>query len=795
MTAEKDIEQYKSLLADFNTADFGEYSAETFESVKTYGAPAFYPGASHPRILFTENSIDRLRADIHAEESHFAYEKYIELSDSPFDGKFPTRTEDMRHNYSSTDVSSIEAKAFRYAMTGDKIYGYKAIYAAKNAILTIDVPRTFPDWCRTYGFLMYVVGCTYDWCYDLLTEDDKAQLIAGCVNRLGMMLEIVCYGGPENKIPSDQGAAYGHGAEDQILVDYLSFAIACYNEAPEIYGVVAGRILNEYPQMQNYLFAGGNHWEGSMYGGVRTSATIISNILFNKMTDGRELPFKNLEEVSKTFVFYNRPDGQPFRIGDVDENYKKLYISTTSIVCFYAGNLYKSSYLKSYAYEIHSGFRYFKYGVAGLTPVQFLATNDPSVPHTYEGHMPLTRTTGYPSTSLFVKSAFGDKDAFALYMTMPENFVSSHAHMECGSFQIFYKGILASDSGAYARWGGEHHMGYNMSTVSSNSILIYNPAFKDYINPKRKNMVYSGGQSIDNGARLPRTIDELLVHPALGQCTSLGKANVEAGGAYRYSYLGGDMTKAYDKETASEVCRYIFAVATENKEYPLALMTFDRITSLDATFHKSALVHMQEEPIITDDGFAVITNTKRDYHGKLILQTVGFDTEYTLIGGEEKEYWIAGVDENGNYSLEAGYNIPSGKVLVEDSVAEYGWGRIEISPAEPALTNRMLTVMYVTDAENSAAPIRADDICSESLAGAEIFGKAILFPKDEKLLTEESSFTLTKPADCYVAGVFGGSWSILCNGILTETVTVEDGTNLITFSAKVAGIYTLKPAK
>ena len=107
--------------------------------------------------------------------------------------------------------------------------------------------------------------------------------------------------------------------------------------------------------------------------------------------------------------------------------------------------------------------------------------------------------------------------------------------------------------------------------------------------------------------------------------------------------MGGDMTKAYDAETVDEVTRYMFSVATGNPEHPLALVTFDRITSKEASYRKSALIHTQQEPEITSDGFAIVTNTKKDYSGKMIVQRVGFDTTYTLVGGEGKEFWLSDV--------------------------------------------------------------------------------------------------------------------------------------------------------
>ncbi len=792
MTVGQVIEQYKSMLASFTTADFGEYTADMFTSVNTYRTPTVYPGETHPRVLFTENSIATVRNNLTASENDSMYKKYIALSDVPCDGKFKPVTGTMTNNYDADMMAKIEAKAFRYAMTGEKLYGYEALYAIKNSMLTIDLPHTVGEWARSYGHMLYVLACVYDWCYDLMTEDDKAQLLSGGVNLVGWHLEMVCRVSSTNKAPIGQGTMYGHGAEAQLLVQYLAFAIACYNEAPEIYELCAGRVLNDYVEAQDYLLQSGSHWEGVFYSAWRTESTMIASLLINRMSDGAATPFNsdNLEEAIETMTYYIRPDEQPFRIGDVHANGTSYGHGNLGYVSLYAATLYGNSYLKNIAYKHLNSFNTYTNETPGASAVMFLAINDPQVSYIYEGTAPLTQTTSYPGTNIFAKSANNDKNAFAIYMTMPENYVSSHAHMECGSFQIFYKGILASDSGAYTTWGDAHHMGYTMQTISSNSLLVYNPNLVNTSNSLRPTFVYTGGQSISKDLSLPNKLSDLLKHERLGQCTSLGVANVEKDGKYLYSYMGGDMTAAYDEETVDEVTRYMFAVATGEDDSPLVFMTFDRITSDNASYHKSALIHVQEEPTLTNNGFAIVTNTKHDNSGKMIVQTVGYATEYTVIGGTGKEYWVAGVDENGNYSLENGYNIASNKTYVEDSIAEDGWGRIEISPAEADLTNHMLTVMYVTDAKNSSSPVKAENIASDNLAGAEIFGKAVLFPENEKLLSEESSFTLNAAAECFIVGVDAGTWAVT-NGSTIHTAVVEEGVNLINFTANATGSYTL----
>ncbi len=831
MTVEQAIEQYKKLVGSFNTADFGEYTADIFTTGNIYREPTVYPESNqHPRLLLTEDNIGTVKENLTAGENSAAYKRYIALSDAPCDGKFKALSGTMVHNYDAGMVGQIEAKALRYALERDaekypdknddpaSIYGYEAIYAVKNAMLTLkrSVPASqIGDWCRLPGHLMYVMACVYDWCYDLLTDEDKAQLVAGGVNILGMEQECVRYVSATNKVPTGQEMVWGHGGEDQLAVDYFSFAIACFDEAPEIYKLVGGRVLNDFVESQNYLFASGIHWQGSWYNSYRSHPAVMVNYFVTRMKNltAEDAPVKNVEEAIVNSLHTIRPDGQILRIGDYyhAENLKHFDFDVMGAVTFYAGNYYGNERLKACGYEYRNNFNLFTYQTTGLSPVQFLLTNNPDVSHTFEGEAPLTATTRYPYTSLFAQSANDDPNAYQVYMAMPDFYIASHAHMECGSFQIFYKGALASESGSYAGWGSEHHMGYSMQSIASNTIQVYNPVLKDTADDYRTTMIYTGGQSIENCTRFPQTLADFTAENAvgrLGQVVHLGTVNFEDESGYRYSYMGGDMTGAYDAITVDEVTRYMFSVATDDKDCPLVFLTFDRITSKDESFHKSALIHIQNAPVVlgdyyllsdtTDgklvlqesdasDNYAIITNGG----GKLVVQSVGYDTEYTVVGGDGYEWWIPYADENENYSLEAGKNlVPSRE---PSDISEYGWGRIEISPKEAAETNYMLTVMYVTDASNNKTPVKAQNIASESLAGAEILGKAVLFPKEVGLLETAASFTLANSGECFVAGVKEGAWNVTC-GTETKTVTVKTGENLLTFTAEKAGTYTIAPA-
>ncbi len=769
---QEELERMRKMAQNFNSEDFGSRTAFPTD---LYGKPAVYPGKSHPRVLFTENSIETVRANFTAAENKAAYDRYMERSEQLCLGILE-KTDGTKHNMDYNVLENIESMAFRYAMTGEAIYGYQAITAIKNVILTLDIPEgTLGDSCRAYGYVMYIAGCVYDWCYDLLSDECKQQIINGCVTLMGTEMEI---GVP----PVKQGAVYSHGTEAQLLRDWLTFAIACYDEAPDIYELVAGRIFTDYVDASNYFFASENHWEGSDYGPYRLHFSLYTQLLFDRMTDGECAVFSDdMQDVATTFLHYIRPDNQALRIGDFWSDIHTQYgFSHYAMVMFYAGNYYKDPVLKNFAWQHLNQFTKFATSNNSLSPVMLLTLNDPTVPLEDHHTISLTRLTKTPLVSAFARSSWTDPDSVMVYMTMNKSFSGGHGHMDLGSFQIFYKGILASDSGKYSSWGDPHHKGYTMQTVSSNSLLVYNPNLSEM---KTGNFVYSGGQSIVyERVAIPETLDKILALPSQNQCSLLGAANAEKDGVYQYTYLAGDMTAAYDAETVDEVTRYMLSAATGNEEYPLVFATYDRITSDDASYRKSALIHVQEEPVITEDGFAIVTNTGNGSSGKMIVQSVMTETDYTLIGGEGRKYWL--YDKNAD----------TDDTTVEGAIEEYGWGRIEISPAAEAKTDYLLTLMYVTDAGNTAAPVKAADISTDMLAGAQIFGRALLFPRKDMLLASELTFTLAgdEETECYLTGMQSGTWTIT-DSAGSRTAEVVEGENILTF--KAAGNVTVTPVK
>ena len=769
--AYRDVESLKGLIASFDDSVFGEPIGDLFAS--PFAPPPVYPTKGmHPRVIVNAGDLERIKPRLAKPQNKSAYESYLSYTECLMTGEYAGSTFEL--------LTRIEAKAFRYLLTGEELYGYQAIYNIRNAILTAEHIEIDPY--RAYGLTMYIAACVYDWCYDLLSDTDKDQIVRGCINLLAKRMEVGCP-------PAKVGAIAHHTVECQILRSYLSFAIATYDEYPEIYEYVAGRLYSDIVPAQNFMLATGKHWEGAYYAPFRYCNLLDAQNLMLAMSDGKCEMFDsgNLREVANAFMDFTLPGLtydkiHVFELGDVAATTFEDYFSSS----FFASCMFGDAALKGFSFECYNDKTDFDslMNNTWISAVRYLIHNDPDLEPTdpFLGR-DLVRMAKYPCTTAFARSAWGDKDAVAVYMTMPEFYSASHSHAEAGSFQIYYKGMLASDSGYYTSHGIGHHSAYTRQTISSNSILVYNPALKDkgtWNKGEVNEHPYSGGQSlVQDVTRIvcPYTLESAKTCAAMDQLKVIGKAYEVKDESLGYVYLAGDMTKAYDEESVDEVTRHMISVMTDDKDMPMVFATFDRIIAKDKSFKKTVLLHSMVPPVLTDDGFIVITNTKDNNSGKLVAQSLITDMTPTVLGdGNGEEYTIGD------------------KVYRPDSYnpADPDY-RIDLCPATESKTDRILTLMYVTDAENYSLPVKAKEIISEKLLGASILDVALLFPKESGVLSGNLSFTTEGDADLhyYVTGVSDGEWTVEANGVAVAKALVKENEGILTFTAP-AGKINLK---
>ena len=775
---QRQISALKAEINAFSTAQFGgnkvttDLTAAAREAAKAegrnfppYDVPPKSPIASHPRVLFNESDLDGIRAALKDERNTVAASLFFNAVSSPTDGKLGAATYHEKgtyyymngtYNYDEDVLRSIQALALDYQLTGNLVSGYGAIRSIENFITTLDVVNFSSCGERQYGSIMYTAACVYDWCHDLTTNIDRLRIVSGVEHLIvaGKNLEV---GFP----PYKQGSVSGHGCEYQILRDYLAFAIAIYDEYPGWWDFIGGRIYADYVPVRQEFYKAGMVPQGiSLYVRGRYTSDLFAAWLLKAGVG--EIPYNadDMKRVVRTIYSYELPDGNGFASGDnhspasIDGNFLN-YGLPALISSYLFGDETIRAQLESregaytkFSDENQDCFEY-------PSVAEYLICSSSGVKAADDVHkdMDLLLYNGGWLGQIIARSSWNDDQA-AVLMKIGVRNGANHDHADAGQFQIWYKGMLAGDTGVYDTYGDDHFKKYHQATISHNCILI-------------------GG----NGQRQPGETSKLASW--LGGTyltgTVVGVENGYADDAKTkplYAYLAGNLTPAYNSADAAQVIRRMLAVFdTKNDDVPMFFFVFDDVTATSASAKKTFLLHTKTEPTITGN-----TVTEVNGEGKLVLQSVFGGDEITKIGGKNRNYVVNGTQ----------------LVPIYNGDDEF-WGRVEIS-ASGATTQQMLNVMYVSDADKNPSGVKAAAIETEVVKGAAIGSVAAVFVADRTRRAEAFDFSVTRSGDLtyYVSGVAAGNWTVSVGGKTVNVTAAEDG-GLLVFTAP-AGTVTLTPA-
>ncbi len=747
----------------------GEYYIASVSTTQ-YPTPTITPPPEHPRLLFREKDIPTILENMEKPENAYAKAEFerlakLEIKDK---GKLPLAQEGQE-NIDYTLIGSIEARALKYALYGDEQAGREAIEAVINMMETIDLNNA-STLERRQGYTIYISAKVYDWCYDLLTDKDKLAIVSLCQSMAGKM-EI---GWP----PVKQGAVSGHGSEAQLLRDILSLSIAAYDEYPDMYLMAAGRILSEYIEPREYYYQSSAWHQGITYNDLRIGSSAWTDYIFWQMCGADVIKADIGEVYEKYFLYMGRPDGQRLREGDVMESQSKgSYWGLTTDKAVLIANVYKKPYLKREIMRASPDYSMIGNDPEKISAVDFLLINDPDLEPRSLRELPLTQYYGSPYGAMIARTGwedgFSSPDVVA-FMKIGEVYGANHNHLDSGNFQIYYKGILASESGTYIGYGQGHDWQYHKATIAHNSLLIYDPN-EPLVSA---NCANTGGQRGPSGEYA--TMDAWLNNPNYD--VHMGKVLAHEFGPDpiepEYSYIKGDITNAYT-DKVSEVFRNMLFMPTDNADYPAVFMVMDKVTASNKDFDKYWIMHSQEEPEI-EGNVQTIKRTKDGYNGMLVNQTL-YPKNITIdnVGGEREDEFM-GV----SYYSPGRFGAASNE--------ECSTWRIDVKPTEKTETDYFLNVMYVGDADRDLAFQQAELIESNDMLGAKIMDKVALFAKNSDLLTEQ---TFTVPGEgemsFVITGLAKGSYFISVDGTsIGSQIATKDGT-AIYFSGP-AGTYTIK---
>lgn len=780
------IEELKVLISEFEYAEFGD-ATSTSMAGSSYGKPSVYPNSGeHPRVNVSAYMIPKILEYMKTDEAKYTVAQFWEMANSEYDGILPAATDHTSgriglHNMDEAGLGKIEAKAFAYLLTGNELYAYEAIYAMKNFLTTVDIQHIHSDQCREFGRIMYCTAEVYDWCYDLLTEDDKVQFIMACADigssrnqntDFGNQMEV---GFP----PRLQGCVSGHGSEHQVLRDYLSIAIAIFDEDPTWYEWVGGLVYNYFVPFRDYYFAAGTYPQGmNVYAPHRFDADLWSAWLLLCSTG--EIPYSSdFARVTRSFFANETPNGSFFGTGDGGR------LSSGSNFWHHAvisSALYGDDPLRSQAFKFTSGFsNYSGYTVSFSYAHMLILSTSYHEKKTFDEPVDRFSETdpvvyfGSPLGQMTVRSSWNDENAAATFMKLGERTTANHEHADAGTFQIFYKGLYTGDTGSYDKYGSTHWTYYHTQTVAHNGLLISNPSLMGDDPSVPSAYYYSGGQrKLSEANNL-----EVWLGSNYDTGTVLGvEWAYKNDGSTDYAYLGGDITAAYEAHTVSYVGRQMLTLYTGNPDAPMYFITYDKITSIGEDFKKTFLLHTKNEPQIDKEGKTVVSTQNE---GRLVLKSLLGGDSITAVGGAGMTYAI-----NGHQCA----------TLKATDGSE--WGRVEISPTSKALTHHLLNFMYVTDA-GSELMIEPELLIAdtENARGLIIDKNVILFAEgDGENNSAEISLTVEGKGlhRFIVMGMFTGTWNVSVDGVnVAHSVSSESG-GMITFYAP-AGNVLISPGK
>lgn len=733
-------------------------AADKVEWKKVNGVEIPIPPTVHPRLYLRSSDIPELRERLKNPEIKKTIAKIQKLGvdrTPEEEAKAPDRSGFRYYAEMRGVTSRVQLEALDYLLNKKKSVARKAIVAMLDTLRNTNYGKK-GDLSRASGQMLMCGAMVYDWCYDQMKDSEKKAYINEFV-RISKTME--CGYPPKNTEP-----IAGHSSEWMVMRDMLSAAIAIYDEFPEMYNHVMTMLCRDYIPVRNYVYAGHNYHQGTSYANVRFSNDLFSLWILDRMGAGAVYdPAQQF--VMYDFLYRRRPDGMVLPAGDVNPGIGGSY----GLPAMLAYSYYKDPYL---AYEYKRNTKIDNHCLI-FDVLWRDYTIEPKSPET----LPLTKYSGTPYGWMIARTGW-DKNSVIAEMKINEHFVGNHQHMDGGAFQIYYKGPLAIDAGAYHGTSGGYNSAHNKNffkrTVAHNSLLVFDP------NEKFASWNYGGTDKTefadnDGGQRMPgdrwetcRSFADLLSDEyTTGQVLAHG-----IGGDYmapEYSYLSGDITKAYS-DKVKEVKRSFVFLNLKSEKVPAAMVVFDKVVSKNAEFKKHWLLHSIEQPQVSENGI-VIKRTKDGDSGMLsntVLLPAKENLDMQVIGGKGKEFWVNGT----NYA-----NAPqAGR---PDPRNERGEWRVEVSPSAPANEDYFLNVIQVAD-NNCNELHKASLLKGENLVGAVIADRIVTFSKDGETINGKAEMDVQGNGTFkfVMTNMKPGTWQVKKDGkifIAYKWVGTEDG--------------------
>ena len=745
---------------------------------KVEGVNVPIPPQTHPRLYVRSSDLPVLKERMKTPQAQQTLSLMKELGkDRTPDEEAAVTNRGFRYYYEMRGVTTrVQLQALDYLLDGDKRLARRAITAMLDTLQRASF-GTRSDMSRASGAMPITGAMVYDWCYDQMKSSEKQAYIKEFV-RLAKSME--CGYPPRNNQP-----IAGHPSEWMIMRDMLSAGIAIYDEYPDMYNHVITMLYRDYIPVRNYFYGGQNYHQGTNYVHVRFACDLFPLWILEKMGAG------SIYDSSARFVLYDiiyrrRPDGVLLPSGD-DYPQNRPALLTMPTPMMLASSYYKDEYL---AYEFERNPHLNKSGNESMNHclIYDLLWRDYNLKGKAPDDLPLTRYSGTPYGWMIARTGW-DANSVIAEMKINEQFVGNHQHMDGGSFQIYHKGPLAIDAGAYSGSSGGYNSPNNKNyfkrTIAHNSLLVYDPDEKFECwnyggGGKTRFAANDGGQRMcGEGWKTCNSLDSLL-----SEEYTVGKVLAHGFGPDAqtpdYSYLKGDITQAYTRKVKEAKRSFVF-LNLQSEQVPAALIVYDKVVASNPGYRKYWLLHSIEEPTLESNTFTV-RRTKDGDSGMLhntVLLPQADNMHIDKVGGPGKENWVFGT------------NYPNDAVAPYlDNANERGAWRVELSPVAPAATDNFLNVIQVAD--NQCNKLNAVQcIENELVVGAQLADRVVTFAKNSEQLCRDFAFSVSGTGifKFVITDLKAGNWQVKKDGrVFIPLAEVRASEGVLSFEG-TAGDY------
>ena len=689
----------------------------------------------HPRVYVRPNDVEAIRAKIELPEFQKTW-KAVSTSDEP------------------------TCAAMTYMVTGDRAKGRFAIEKGLEELSTYTKlwnGKTVKDG-RPFYNRMHKAAMVYDWCYDLLTKEEKNTYVR----------EFITFTKEDHNRGYPPSVKYanmivGHSCEGWIMTNIIPSGLAIHDEFPEMFEIGCRIFLENFVPVREYTYRGKWHHQGVHYSGERTVHDAATAWLFRRIGAGDILP-DSLHYVPYEFLYSLRPDRKFMMVGDDGDVYGRGY--DKRLLPRLVGLYYNDPYLLGFSDA--EQFRAKPFFL--LFDLLFLP---PGAERRPLSELPLTHHCPEPAGQLMVRTGWQegtDSPVAMALLRIGDRYFGNHHHDDFGTFQLYYKGALAIDSGMYfgnapsTPYGSPHWKHYYRQTIAHNGLLIFDPATTEWDD---------GGQGHDSKVSdHPKTL-EILMSDAYDWADVTACAFGPDPEKPVYNYIAGNITNAYAATKAERITRAMLTLETGDAKCPMTFVVYDEVAATKPEFKKAFYLHTVQQPKVDGHTITVVRDEAcyygGQYDGKLVAQVLEPQTaRIDIVGGKGKECWNEITGEN-YYTWR---KTSSGKPYKD---LELGAWRTETIPTEPKKADTFFHVMNMMDKDATPPEVRALQV--DRFAAAATAGTVILIGRGAQPATSARFAATQGDTRAFIAGLAPGHWTAKGPGGKTQTfeVTPETG--------------------